>query len=165
MAAMTAKFGKTVPLCNPRACRYGREDLPCSLATGLTTRTLPSIVPGGAFFYQSVHCLATVRHISFRRGRARDILLVPNDRSGDVFMKEFMWLLFVVVFVGLSFPGQAHAYIDPGIGGMLLQGLAATFIAAMMFFRGFREKLKGFFSKKDSGAKDVTKPADKDGEE
>lgn len=77
-------------------------------------------------------------------------------------MKNFLWLLFTMGFVSLTLPEPAYAYIDPGIGGMLLQGLAATFIAATIFFRGFRDKLKGLFSKKDPA--DSSKPADKNEE-
>ena len=52
----------------------------------------------------------------------------------------------------LGFPRQAHAYIDPGLGSLLLQGLAAAFISLMLFWGRLRSKLTGFFRKKSSKA-------------
>ena len=36
----------------------------------------------------------------------------------------------LVVFLGLLFPTEAHAYLDPGTGSLMLQGLIAGLAAA-----------------------------------
>src|SRR5689334_16287443 len=44
--------------------------------------------------------------------------------------KTPMWVLIVycaVIFV-LGFPSRAHAYLDPGTGSAMLQGVAAVFL-------------------------------------
>jgi len=54
----------------------------------------------------------------------------------------------LVMFVWEIFPSTAYAYIDPGIGSLLLQGLAASAISVLIFWRSLRQKIKDFFSKK-----------------
>jgi len=50
----------------------------------------------------------------------------------------------------LVLTADAHAYIDPGTGSLILQALAATGITALAFVRGIREKIASFFKfKKD----------------
>lgn len=46
-------------------------------------------------------------------------------------------------------PSPAHAYVDPGVGSILLQGLAAAFFSAMVFWNAFRKRLTSLFFKKD----------------
>jgi hypothetical protein len=41
---------------------------------------------------------------------------------------------------------DAHAYLDPGTGSMLLQGLIAGIAAASVVFGGYWSKVKAFFS-------------------
>lgn len=55
--------------------------------------------------------------------------------------------LFVLVFVGMLTPEPAYAYIDPGLGSMLLQGLAAGAISVLVFWRSLRRKIISFFKK------------------
>lgn len=65
---------------------------------------------------------------------------------GDTMKNSLAIFYFLAVFI-LCVPGTAHAYIDPGVGSMLLQGLAAVLISGLIFFRSFRRKIKSFFSK------------------
>jgi hypothetical protein len=44
--------------------------------------------------------------------------------------------------------GKAHAYIDPGTGGMLYQIIILIFGAAVAYFAIFKRYIKNFFSKK-----------------
>ena len=60
-------------------------------------------------------------------------------------MKFFLYSL-TFTLGALVFPSTAQAYIDPGIGSLLLQGLAAAMISALLFFRTIRERIKDFFS-------------------
>jgi hypothetical protein len=43
----------------------------------------------------------------------------------------------------LGFPTTAHAYVDPGTGSVLLQGIAFVFLMAGMFFR----RIQGLINK------------------
>lgn len=49
------------------------------------------------------------------------------------------------LFILLAFPGIAHAYIDPGTGSLLLQGLIAAFVSVMVFWRNLRMSITNFF--------------------
>lgn len=42
---------------------------------------------------------------------------------------------------------SAYAYIDPGTGSFLLQGLAATFFSASFAIKAYWQKIKSYFSK------------------
>ncbi|MCL2075680.1 MAG: hypothetical protein FWH15_04435 [Betaproteobacteria bacterium] len=44
----------------------------------------------------------------------------------------------------LAFPGLAHAYIDPGTGSLLIQGLIAAFVSVMVFWRNLRMSIMDF---------------------
>jgi hypothetical protein len=44
--------------------------------------------------------------------------------------------------------GHQPAYIDPGVGAMLLQGLAAVFFGALFYLKNFRRTLARFFTKR-----------------
>lgn len=54
-------------------------------------------------------------------------------------------LLSCIVLIG--FPSTAHAYLDPGTGSILLQALAAGFIAATAFWRRILRGIKNLFHK------------------
>jgi hypothetical protein len=50
---------------------------------------------------------------------------------------------FLLLLVAL--PGVAHAYIDPGTGSLVLQGLIASLAAAAVVIRGYWYRIKAFF--------------------
>ena len=60
-----------------------------------------------------------------------------------------------LVLFGLLAPEPAYAYIDPGLGSMLLQGLAAGAISLLVFWRSLRRKITSFFSKNDKENNDA----------
>lgn len=41
----------------------------------------------------------------------------------------------------------AHAYVDPGIGSILLQGLVAAAVGGLVFFRSLRESIGSFLGR------------------
>lgn len=49
--------------------------------------------------------------------------------------------------------GQAHAYIDPGVGSILLQSLIAFIAAASVTAGHFWDRIKAFFKPGDRDAK------------
>ena len=57
----------------------------------------------------------------------------------------FLKTVFLVFIVSLCLPGNAHAYIDPGTGSLVLQALVAGGITAMVFVRGVRDKILSLF--------------------
>jgi len=65
------------------------------------------------------------------------------------FALKTLTILKLVAFLVLLFPSAAYAYIDPGIGSMLLQGLAVGFFAVLAFGKNVRSKISNFFKKQD----------------
>ncbi len=55
----------------------------------------------------------------------------------------------VLVFAGVAFAfvDHAHAYIDPGTGSMIIQGLLAAVAAGAVAIGIFWHRLKGFFGR------------------
>jgi len=55
---------------------------------------------------------------------------------------------FLCLIVGLiSYTSPAYAYLDPGTGSMLLQGLIAGLAVIMSFLSIYWQKVKAFFVK------------------
>ena len=54
------------------------------------------------------------------------------------------WIYFATLFVALSFSfeRQAHAYVDPGSGLLLFQGMSAVVSGALIYFR---RRIKSLF--------------------
>lgn len=66
-------------------------------------------------------------------------------------MKLILHLCVCLVLFGFIAPAPAHAYLDPGTGSMILQGLAAGLVALLAFWSRVRTMLSNFF-KKDKSA-------------
>jgi hypothetical protein len=49
------------------------------------------------------------------------------------------------------FPQEAHAYLDPGSGSLLIQIILASLLGAMYFLRRYWGKVKAFFGTLESG--------------
>ena len=49
--------------------------------------------------------------------------------------------------------GSAHAYLDPGLGSMLLQGLVAGVAAVSVVWSGYWSKVKRFFARRRADAR------------
>lgn len=64
----------------------------------------------------------------------------------------------LVVFVASFFTalawstGNAYAYLDPGLGSMLLQGLIAGIAAASVVVSGYWSRIKSFFARRRKGS-------------
>ena len=56
-------------------------------------------------------------------------------------------LCFIVGLI--SYTSPAYAYIDPGTGSMLLQGLIGGLAAILSFLSLYWQKVKAFFVKKE----------------
>jgi hypothetical protein len=55
----------------------------------------------------------------------------------------------LIIFILITYTSPAHAYLDPGTGSMLIQGLIGGLAVAMSFISIYWHKLKSFFSKSD----------------
>ena len=72
---------------------------------------------------------------------------------------KFILKSFVIYMV---FTSNALAYIDPGIGSIILQGIIASIAAVGVFFSSVRRKIYNFFSKlKKSFSKETKNDTDK----
>ena len=70
-------------------------------------------------------------------------------------------LKLLCLIVGLiSYTSPAYAYLDPGTGSMLLQGLIAGLAVIMSFLSIYWQKVKAFFGKEEADTGKDT--ADKD---
>lgn len=57
---------------------------------------------------------------------------------------------FLLIILGLiSYTSPVFAYLDPGTGSLLLQGLIGGVAVAMSFLSIYWQKIKAFFSKKE----------------
>ena len=50
-------------------------------------------------------------------------------------LKYFALTLMLFVALGLTFERQAHAYVDPGSGLLVFQGISAVVSGALIYFR------------------------------
>ena len=62
-------------------------------------------------------------------------------------MKKNQNVLMLLGAFFLVFPQTAHAYLDPGTGSMILQGIAAAAIAAGLFWRKILDKIRSILGK------------------
>jgi len=53
----------------------------------------------------------------------------------------------------LSFTGEAHAYLDPGTGSMLLQAMIGSIAAGLVVGKIYWRRVKEFLSRGGSSAK------------
>ena len=60
----------------------------------------------------------------------------------------------VLALMLLTLSSPSHAYLDPNIGSMLLQGLLAGFAAAGVAIRMYWHRITAFFRGTDSEQKD-----------
>jgi hypothetical protein len=59
-------------------------------------------------------------------------------------VKYFAITLMLFVALSFTFERQAHAYVDPGSGLLIFQGISAVFSGALFYFR---RRIKNLFVK------------------
>ena len=64
---------------------------------------------------------------------------------------KFLFLIFGLI----SYTSPAFAYLDPGTGSMLVQGLIGGVAVVMSFLSIYWQKVKAFFGKKKEIDKDT----------
>ncbi len=65
---------------------------------------------------------------------------------GKRMLRDFVRTSVYLAALALLFPRSALAYIDPGVGSLILQGLAAAAISVLVFWSNLRIKIKDFFT-------------------
>jgi hypothetical protein len=68
-------------------------------------------------------------------------------------LKLFAVTLMLLVALSFTFERQAHAYVDPGSGLLLFQGISAAISGALFYFR---RRLKNLFVKTQPKEQTVT---------
>ena len=59
-------------------------------------------------------------------------------------LKYFTVTLMLLIALSFALERQAHAYVDPGSGLLIFQGISAVFSGALFYFR---RRLKNLFAK------------------
>ena len=78
-----------------------------------------------------------------------------NGFLGIKFVKCLSAFAVIVVFGALLFPGEAHAYLDPGTGSLIIQIIAGAFLALIMTFKMWWYSLKKIVSRLFGSAEEV----------
>lgn len=63
-------------------------------------------------------------------------------------LKPTIKLSFYTCLFLISFFSNAYAYLDPGTGGLIIQGLIASIIGVGVFFKSIKIKVMEFLFKK-----------------
>ena len=73
---------------------------------------------------------------------------------------KFYSSVFIAAVSGLFlFPSQAYAYLDPGTGSMILQGIIGGLAAVAVVAKIYWHRLLGFFGLKKDSSPDDRKPS------
>jgi hypothetical protein len=71
-------------------------------------------------------------------------------------LKYFAITLMLFITLSFTFEGQAHAYVDPGSGLLIFQGISAVFSGALFYFR---RRLKGLFVRDSKAIPQSSRPS------
>jgi len=69
--------------------------------------------------------------------------------------KRFAVTLMLFMALSFAFERQAHAYVDPGSGLLLFQGISAAISGALFYFR---RRLKNLFVRSETKSEPETTP-------
>lgn len=59
-----------------------------------------------------------------------------------------MYYTIILLIFFFVFSKNAHAYLDPGVGSMIVQGIIATIAATSLTIKIYWQKIKDFFKKR-----------------
>ena len=65
-----------------------------------------------------------------------------------------LYKLFLIIFPILIFSKNAYAYLDPGLGSIIIQGIIASVAATSLTIKIYSQKIKDVFQKNKKKKKD-----------
>jgi hypothetical protein len=71
-------------------------------------------------------------------------------------LKYLVITLTLLVALSFTFERQAHAYVDPGSGLLIFQGISAIFSGALFYFR---RRLRNLFVRASKGIAHSSRPS------
>ena len=71
-------------------------------------------------------------------------------------LKYFAITLMLFAALSFTFERQAHAYVDPGSGLLIFQGISAVFSGALFYFR---RRIKNLFIRTPKGIPQSSRPS------
>jgi hypothetical protein len=71
-------------------------------------------------------------------------------------LKYFAITLMLLITLSFAFERQAHAYVDPGSGLLIFQGISAVVSGALIYFR---RRIKNLFTKSRPAAPSPIHPS------
>jgi hypothetical protein len=74
------------------------------------------------------------------------------------FFNFYFFLLLVVIFNLFLFPPQAYAYLDPGTGSLIIQGIIGGLAAVAVFAKIYWQRLLQFFGLRKYDSPDDSVP-------
>lgn len=80
-----------------------------------------------------------------------------REGNDDVTTRPIAYLAVAIYAIATS---PAHAYLDPGTGSMILQGLIGGIAASVAVISIYFQKIKAFFRKVGGGAETAKKPSE-----
>lgn len=89
------------------------------------------------------------------------VALRHKNGKVNLMLKKLETVVYSSIFLTFM-TGHAFAYLDPGTGSMILQGILAAVAGSMFFLRMYWYKFKSFIFGKSRDEK--TPPDEKDGE-
>ena len=72
---------------------------------------------------------------------------MTNWKKSQYIVKKRIRLSWAVAILGIIYGGPVYAYLDPGTGSIILQGLIAGFLAIAAAGSVFWQRIKSFFAK------------------
>ncbi len=70
--------------------------------------------------------------------------------------------VFTVAVLGLLIASTSHAYLDPGTGSIILQGLLASIAVAIGVLRRYWQQFKSFLAKRTGRSRDENNDGEPD---
>jgi hypothetical protein len=71
-------------------------------------------------------------------------------------LKYFAMTLMLLFALSMTFERQAHAYVDPGSGLLIFQGISAIFSGALFYFR---RRLRNLFARTPKSIPQSSRPS------
>ena len=82
--------------------------------------------------------------------------ILPEGTRMVQYLKYFAITLMLFIALSFTFERQAHAYVDPGSGLLIFQGISAMFSGALFYFR---RRIKNLFVKTPKGIPQSSRPS------